>query len=147
MILDQTILLSLPRSAGNIVLMCVALVLPTLVGCGPSDAPRLAKAQGVVLLKGKPLANVGVTFFPTGSGPMAIGKTDEKGAFVLMTTQPGDGACVGTHTVAIGAAEEGASEFASTVQIPKKYGMPTTSGLTFEVKDGQLNEFVVELTN
>jgi hypothetical protein len=116
-----------------------------IVGCGPSDAPRLAKAKGVVLLNGKAIPNVGVTFFPTASGPMAIGKTNEKGEFVMMTTKPGDGACVGTHQVTIGAAQEGASEYASASQIPQKYSMPATSGLSVEVKDGQANDFKLEL--
>ena len=123
--------------------LCLAI---GFVGCGPNDAPRLAKAKGVVTLNGKPLSNVGITFFPTGAGPMAIGKTNDKGEFVMMTTKPGDGACVGTHQVTLGAAEEGSSEFSSVSQIPKKYELPTTSGLTVDVKDGELNDFKLEIS-
>jgi hypothetical protein len=77
---------------------------------------------------------------------MAIGKTNDKGEFVMMTTKPGDGACVGTHQVTLGAAEEGSSEFSSVSQIPKKYELPTTSGLTVDVKDGELNDFKLEIS-
>jgi hypothetical protein len=59
---------------------------------------------------------------------------------------PGDGACVGTHQVTLGAAEEGSSEFSSVSQIPKKYELPTTSGLTVDVKDGELNDFKLEIS-
>ena len=115
-------------------------------GCTSSDAPKLAKAKGTVKARGKPLANIGVTFFPTGSGPIAMGRTDEHGQFVMMTIVPGDGAPVGTHKVTLGAAEESQSEFAVAARIPKKYALPDTSGLTANVEEGRLNEFQFEVT-
>jgi len=129
------------------ILFAIGLALLGFSGCyGASDAPKLAKAKGVVTFQRKPMANVGVTFFPTGSGPMSIGKTNAQGEFVMMTTLPGDGACVGTHKVTIGAAEEGSSEFGSAAaSIPKKYSLPDTSGLSVEVKDGVANDFKLEL--
>ncbi len=109
-----------------------------------SDAPRLAKAKGVIKLNGKPLGNVGVTFFPT-SGPPAFGNTNDQGEFVLMTIRPGDGAAVGTHRVTLGKAEEGSSEKAAAALIPAKYGFPDQSGLTAEVKEGEANAFEFDI--
>ena len=116
-----------------------------VLGCSSSDAPPLAEARGKITLKGKPLAKVGVTFFPTSGGPSAVGRTDEAGEFVMMTVTPGDGAPVGNHAVTLGAAEEGQGEFGAIAQIPQKYSMPNTSGLQAEVKDGQTNYFEFEV--
>ena len=109
-------------------------------GCfGLDDTPPLAKVKGTVTLNGKPLADIGVTFFPNGGGPSASGRTDPQGQFVMMTVRPGDGAPVGKHKVVLGAAEEGTSEVAVRSQIPKKYEMPNTSPLVADVVEGQDN--------
>ena len=96
-------------------------------------------------MAGKPLPNVGVTFLPTGKGPIATGNTNDKGEFTLRTVDPGDGAVIGTHKVALGRAEEGPPK-AGSAAIPAKYGSPETTDLTAEVKAGQTNEFTFELT-
>ncbi len=117
----------------------------TWLGCGGmSDAPRLAKAKGVIKLNGKPLSNVGVTFFPT-SGPPAFGNTNAEGEFELMTIRPRDGAAVGKHRITLGRAEEGSSEKAQAALIPAKYSFPDQSGLTAEVKDGESNFFEFDI--
>ncbi|MCC6510445.1 MAG: carboxypeptidase regulatory-like domain-containing protein, partial [Pirellulaceae bacterium] len=122
------------RYLSSALALCVAL---SLAGCsGMSDAPKLAKAKGVVKLNGNPLANIGVTFFPT-SGPPAFGNTNAQGEFVLMTIAPRDGAAVGSHRVALGKAEEGSSEKGAAAAIAEKYAFPDKSGLTAEVESGK----------
>ena len=114
-------------------------------GCSSSDAPPLAEAEGTVTMNGKPLPNIGVVFFPTGSGPMSSGNTDENGRFVLTTITPKDGAVVGQHRVAFGAAEESSGEYARRM-LPAKYESPQTSQVTAEVVAGQVNQFTFELS-
>lgn len=114
-------------------------------GCSSSDAPPLAEAEGTVTMNGKPLSNIGVVFFPTGSGPMSSGNTDENGRFVLTTIKPQDGAVVGQHRVAFGAAEESSGEYARRM-LPAKYESPQTSQVTAEVVAGQVNQFTFELS-
>lgn len=114
-------------------------------GCsGMSDEPRLAKAKGVIKLNGKPLANIGVTFFPA-SGPPAYGNTNAAGEYVLMTIRPGDGAAVGAHRVTLGKAEESSSEKGEVALIPAKFAFPDKSGLTADVKDGESNYFEFDI--
>jgi hypothetical protein len=130
------------RQSRGAAAVCCALVL-LAPGCfGTSDGPRTAPVRGTVTMNGKPMAGVGVTFFPTGHGPMATGNTNEKGEFVLMTNEPGDGASIGTHRVTLGNAEEGR---APAVPVPDRYGMPDTSGLTADVKEDEDNVFSFEL--
>jgi hypothetical protein len=120
------------------------LALALLVGCSSSDAPKTAPVKGTVTMAGKPLPNVGVTFLPTGKGPIASGNTNDKGEFTLRTVNPGDGAVIGTHKVALGRAEEGPAKPGSAV-IPNKYGSPETTDLSADVKAGQTNVFTFEL--
>jgi len=79
-----------------------------------------------------------------------------------MTYEPGDGAPVGTHQVAIQATSAGGSAVTSDPGdsgpadlsymgggeslIPKKYGNPETSGLTAEVVAGE-NQLSFALTS
>ena len=116
----------------------------TLVGCSFSDAPELAPAGGTVTMNGKPLADVGVTFFPLGEGPIAAGNTNEKGEFTMRTVNPGDGAPIGKHRVVLGAAEEGPRK-GDAALIPEKYGRVDTSDLSADVKAGEKNVFKFEL--
>ncbi len=119
-------------------------LLGTVLGCSRGDAPQTAPVEGIVTLAGKPLSNVGVTFLPTGSGPIAAGNTNEKGQFALRTVKPGDGAVIGTHKVVLGAAEEGPPR-GGAAAIPNRYGSPETTDLTAEVKSGQTNVFTFDL--
>jgi hypothetical protein len=95
-------------------------------------------------MAGKPLPNVGVTFLPTGKGPIASGNTNEQGQFTLRTVNPGDGAVIGTHRVALGKAVEGPPKPGSAT-IPEKYGRAETTDLTAEVKPGQTNVFSFDI--
>src|SRR6476660_8300653 len=114
-----------------------------LLGCRPSDGPGTAPVRGTITMAGKPLANVGVNFFPMGKGPIA-GNTNERGEFTLMTTRPGDGAAIGSHKVILGNAEEGPRN-PGRAAIPEKYTRPQTSDLAAEVKAGQTNVFTFDL--
>jgi hypothetical protein len=114
-------------------------------GCSGSDAPPTALVQGTVTMNGKPLPNIGVVFFPTGAGPLASGNTNDQGQFELTTVKPKDGAVIGQHRVAFGAAEESESEYARK-SLPARYGSPETSQITAEVVAGEVNQFSFELT-
>ncbi len=73
-------------------------------GCGGVvDRPQLAPVSGVVMMDGKPLADVNVTFYFDGEqAPRpAVGTTDESGKFRLTTFDTNDGAIVGTHIVTV----------------------------------------------
>ncbi len=115
-------------------------------GCSGSDAPETAVVEGIVTMNGKPLPNIGVVFFPTGSGPMSTGNTDEEGKFELTTVTPKDGAVVGKHRVAFGAAEESEGEYARKM-LPARYESPASSQVTAEVVAGQINKFKFELSD
>ncbi len=121
-------------------------VIGTLVfsGCSKSDAPQTAIVEGRVLMNGLPVPKIGVVFFPVGSGPFSSGNTDENGNFKLTTVKPNDGAVVGKHRVAFGAAEESESEYARKT-LPARYGSPETSLMTAEVIAGQVNKVEFEL--
>jgi len=70
------------------------------LGCGGStDEPKLAQATGVVMFQDKPLPDATVTFIPK-NGPIAIGHTDEEGAFSF-STGPKPGAVIGSGTVTV----------------------------------------------
>jgi hypothetical protein len=120
------------------VLWAVAAVAAAAVGCGPTV--KLAPAGGVVLIDGKPAANVAVQFLPQGvSGPTSFGTTDEQGRFTLKTTDGADGAMVGKHKVTLVDLEE---ERVPQGQVAKKkprlsdrYAIPT-NGLDAEVTEG-----------
>jgi hypothetical protein len=119
-------------------------LLVAVLGCSSSNAPKTAPARGTITMGGKPLANVGVTFLPDGTGPIASANTNEQGEFNLRTVDPGDGAPVGTHRVVVDAAEEGPRKPGAPV-IPDKYGRVDTTDLTAEVKAGEKNVFSFEL--
>src|SRR4051812_11112994 len=103
-------------------LISLAIIALMIVGCG-AKGPKTVRVSGAVTMEGKPLPNVGVTFFPTKKGPVAIGSSNENGEFTLTTTRRGDGAVIGKHKVAIGAAEEGKK----VPPIAERYGSPHTT--------------------
>jgi hypothetical protein len=126
-------------------LLLVTIFLVTIfLGCGSASGPTTAPVKGTITIAGKPFSDVGVTFLPEGKGPTASGNTDQNGNFTLRTTNPGDGAVVGTHRVVIGAAEEGPRKKGAAA-IPEKYGRFETTDLTAEVKPGQTNVFTFDL--
>ncbi len=124
-----------------------------LTGCGGSGAklPPLAPVSGRVTLDGSPVPRGTVTFVPDESkgtkGPTAVGQIGPDGRFTLQTAQQ-PGAVVGHHKVRIRARQEPKTpqeEGKEPSLIPTKYENENTSGLSFEVKAGQKNEFNIEL--
>ena len=125
-----------------------------LAGCG-SDSPTLVPAGGVVNYKGKPIGKINVMLMPSAgsSGMIAEGTTDETGKFTLQTQDPGDGAMVGSYTVAFKYIPEevpqmpgfaGAAKVVSP--IPEKYGDASKSGHTATVDaDRSKNNFTFDL--
>lgn len=125
--------------AGIGLAICVAAV----AGCGSGKLP-VVPVEGTVVYKGQPLQSGVVTFLPS-SGPVASGEIQSDGTFRLSTYGNGDGAVLGSHQVTIGSfreptAEEtakaaGSEPLGSIAVTPQKYLVPTTSGLTAEVKE------------
>jgi hypothetical protein len=74
-------------------LLCTGAIL-TFAGCGSKGIP-VAPTEGMVLLDGKPVAGVSVTFRQAGLSMVASGKTDSEGRFQLSTYGDFDGAPVG----------------------------------------------------
>ncbi|MBI3464353.1 MAG: hypothetical protein HY000_15050 [Planctomycetes bacterium] len=129
-------------------LAAAALVLSA--GCGDDDGPIIAKAEGIVLVDGKPTKDIAVRFHPT-NGPISVALTDENGKFVLTTRSLHDGAVVGNHEVALVHADPnrpiGQSEAEAIAKSPIsiKYGRPETSGVKAKVEPDIVNSFVFEL--
>jgi hypothetical protein len=131
---------------------CAALVV-TLLGCGRSDGIETAPARGKVTLDGKPYTLGGsVIFQPELRGKMAHGAIQSDGSFELTTYSDGDGAVVGRNKAAIKPplpkfVDEFTDAPAPKSPIPSKYGSAATSNLEYDVKTGQLNEFVIDLSS
>jgi len=149
--------------------MSFALLVVAVGGCSGSDAPSVAPVTGIVTLKGAPMAEAQVTFVPE-KGPVAMGMTDLEGKFKLKTGSM-EGAVVGSGNVSVTASAGGgdggplskpmspedmqAMQIAGTLEpamqeqnkslIPEKYTRADSSGLSFEVKKGEENNWTVEL--
>jgi len=113
-------------------------------GCG-SSGPTMGRVSGTVKFNGQPLTKGTVTFIATdGKNPNATGALDSSGRYTLQTTEPGDGAVVGSYKVAISDANAEAMNTAmpgmpAPVQksaIPKTYLDANTSTLTATVEAG-----------
>lgn len=123
------------------------------VGCG-EHLPGAAPVAGVVTLDGKPVTSGTVIFSPA-KGLPAHGELDSQGRFVLSTYQEGDGAIIGEHRIAVVAVTEDDDsqhfERPPTKPVrsllPERYASKTTSGLSFEVKQGEHNEARLELNS
>ena len=134
-----------------------AVVLVCLVGCGGRS---LGKVSGVVTYKGKPLEGASVMFIAKDARP-AQGTSDASGRYELTTSDLGDGAAAGEHTVIISKTEivppnqrskdakgrqgEGYEETRET--LPVKYTRLMETPLKATVKPGEVNEFPFELTD
>ena len=114
---------------------------------------KLSKATGQVTYKNKPLVGANIKFYAP-EGPMAVAITDDQGNFSL-TTNGRPGAQLGTHKVSISKMSGGAAatmpanpspeDMRSMAmdnkgkpsgpksEIPEKYSVAETSGLTAEV--------------
>ena len=126
----------------------------TLVGC--DSGPRMAPVHGIVTVKGKPISEGDIMFYPS-SGRPAMGQIGEDGSYSLTTTTPGDGAQIGEYVVTIEAVEvteaappptsleeeiemgrQGRAPTEATVRwlVPEEFADRTTTPLKATVKDG-----------
>jgi hypothetical protein len=124
-------------------LLLAALVVGTIAGC---DRPLvLVKVRGRVTVNGLPLRAGTVVFAPDEErgfhGPLSYAVLDRDGAFEL-ATDAGPGAVAGWHRVTVAPAPESAHLIAGL----ERYRNPDISGLRFEVKPGQDNDFNIALT-
>ena len=121
-----------------------------LVLCGCSESgPNLAPVKGKVLLDGQPLSSGRISTVPA-AGRGANGAIQPDGTFELTTESPGDGAVVGTHAVSVvsyAPGGEGPEGGRGELLVPERYTTDLTSGLTIEVKPGEENAPVLELTS
>ena len=139
---------------------CVGLLVAVLLGVfGCNRGPQMAPVTGVVLLNGQPVDGAAVLFTPEAGGRPADGVTDKEGKFTLQTFEPGDGAVVGKHKVAIvGMRQTGVQATSDGLSgevneskvrevwfVPKTYSSPDTSGIEIEVKRG-MEPVKLELT-
>ncbi|HEV3021136.1 MAG TPA: hypothetical protein VGX76_01665 [Pirellulales bacterium] len=98
----------------------------------------LVPITGLVVLKGKPLANAAITLVPQVPGPKPVrGTTDAAGRFQTETP-----ATPGTYGVAIAEATGGASS-----RISPKLKSNAMSGLVVEVQAGLDNELFFSLSD
>lgn len=109
--------------------------------------PRYA-AGGHVERNGAPVRDAVVTFFVwlpdrTPGEYTAVGMTDADGKFSLTTFRPGDGAVAGGHAVTV--EKTSVKDGAFSNELPRKYSLRDTSGLTAEVTAKGPNEFVFKL--
>jgi hypothetical protein len=113
-------------------------------GCGASG-PTMGRVSGTVKVDGQPLTKGTVTFIATdGQRPNATGTISSSGTYTLQTTEPGDGAVVGSYKVAISDVDSSTLNTAlpgmpppvSKSAISKVYLDANSSGLTANVEAG-----------
>lgn len=116
-----------------------------MLGAGCDRPPTLIKVRGQVTLNGQPLRSGTVVFAPDEErgvhGPLSYAVLDEKGGFEL-TTDNGPGAVAGWHRVTVAPPPESADLIVGL----ERYRNPDLSGLRYEVKAGQENNFTIALT-
>lgn len=125
----------------------LALLLGATLAMGCGGPSGLAPVHGTVSLNGKPLTEGFVVVTPA-EGKTAMGTIQPDGAFVMGTNSSSDGVAIGTHPVTVlpPTATEGAPPSATTRMLPNRYSIAATSGVTVDVKPGEDNELVIELT-
>ena len=131
-------------------------------GCGKEAPPPIMPAQGIVVLRGRPLPKAQVRFIPNidyGAAYIATAVTDDSGRFTLECDGQ-SGACVGENKVTVSEADipkELQSENAQREliaykrslrnrPIPKTYASPVSTPLKVTVAEGQ-TEHKLELSN
>jgi hypothetical protein len=155
-----------PRNCAPLALF----IMTALLGCSNGPArPAVYKVNGKVTMNGSPLAGASVFFSPKGKQPIAMGRTNDQGEYILTTYSAGDGAAAGDYVVLV--SKEAANAPAkmshgvdvkpglqpiahdakrpnssSSGLLPEKYGNAKLSGLTATVKAGGPNQFLQELT-
>lgn len=114
------------------------------IACGGcSQGPTIVPVSGQVLIDGKPL-DFGYVRFSCGEGRVSMGKLDKEGRFRLSCYEPGDGAIVGTHRIAVQTHEPiGGTKI--KWHAPRKYANYATSGLTEEITE-PTDSLIINLT-
>jgi len=136
-----------------------AVFLLTLAGCssvGPSKGAPVYPVEGVVKLKGQPVAGADIVFSVKDGSSSSFGRTDASGHYQLTTRKSNDGAPPGDYLVAISKVEEASQAAGKFIPqedknynpyagkagptqpppkpgIPAQYGDAKTSGLTARV--------------
>jgi hypothetical protein len=132
-----------------------ALLATCVLGCGRSDLPPLGEVRGELRLDGAPVPKAIVSLTPVSGGRPSRAITDESGKFELGTFEPGDGALVGEHRVAINPLDPVPPSFllnpkAPTTYkppFPPEYWSPDKSGLTLTVTADGVDDLVLEMTS
>lgn len=120
-------------------------LLAAAAGCSGPET-EVGQVSGTVRIAGKPHHEIQVRFYPDGAAPMAMaeGLTDQAGRYTLYHCPAGgtdyrSGAVVGRYKVVLvdqsRPAPKDGGKMAPSV-VPARYGNPTTTPLTFEVKPG-----------
>jgi hypothetical protein len=112
------------------------------LGCGDGRPDRVP-VSGRVVIDGKPLAFGNLMFVPP-EGRASYGSLDSDGRFALSCFEPGDGAVVGSHKVAVIATERLGPQ-RMRWHAPRKLADIRTSGLT-ETVSGPTDDMVINLS-
>lgn len=158
--------------------MMAAAVSMGLMGCGSAKSGRQSvyKAKGKVTFAGGTVPNASVIFAPKAKQPVATGRTNEAGEFVLTTYDSGDGAAAGEFVVLVLKDEPNQAQVENTVGghdpnsktspdgakmhaaeqakkaagggsgIPAKYSRVSESPLSAKIEAGGSNDFTFDLT-
>jgi hypothetical protein len=122
-----------------VALLAVVYVALWCVGCGGETGPTMAPVTGKVTLDGEVVPAGSVVFYPENTEmPVSSALIQPDGTFELAAGESGTGAVLGNHRVTVIPPDPISFGTAKQVKvdIPEKYRMPDTSGLTQEVKEG-----------
>jgi hypothetical protein len=136
-----------------------ALLVAGCSGSGDGNHPKTVQVTGTVKYQGQTVEGADVTFNNVTAGHTATGKTDSAGRFSLSTFGREDGAVPGEQLVAVRRVDvidntppdvdvsAGGQSVPPTVRwlVPEKFSNIKTSGLKYEVKDGDANDFKIDL--
>lgn len=84
-----------------LLLISLCMLLCGCSGRSGEDRKPVYKVTGTVKLGGAPVTGASVTFVSKDKQPVAYGRTNDTGAFELMTYDPGDGAAAGMYAVLV----------------------------------------------
>ena len=133
--------------------LCGWMLVSALSGCfkGKGSWETTYPVAGVVTLKGLPVANADIAFFPVeDSAPGTVrpkAKSGEDGKFVVSTYGQGDGVPVGSYKITVVRHEVDVSRdtiVAKPNDLPRKYSILDTTDLEAEIVAGP-NDILLEL--
>ena len=154
-----------PLSSRNVAFAALAChTICLTIGCsGGTGLPRTVPVTGKVTYKGVPVGGATVSFIGEGDLRPAVAITESDGSYSLHTLDA-DGAMPGKYAVVVEKTElppeltkevsmEDAAKMAGRPPpapkrlLPIKYGDATKTPFRYEVKDGQPNQFDLQLTD